>query len=56
MFIQITYLDEYYLTNDEIELLEKNAAELASKFPAGAMLIELGSGLVTPALSPDHVI
>lgn len=43
---QITYLDEYYLTNYEIELLKRSSAELASKIPAGSMVIELGSGFV----------
>jgi uncharacterized SAM-dependent methyltransferase len=42
--VQITYLDEYYLTNYEIELLKKSAAEIASKIPEGAMVVELGSG------------
>ncbi|OAA58739.1 DUF323 domain protein [Cordyceps fumosorosea ARSEF 2679] len=44
LFEDITYLDEYYLTNYEIELLKKHAAEMASLIPAGAMLVELGSG------------
>ncbi|KAM4058983.1 histidine-specific methyltransferase, SAM-dependent domain-containing protein [Hirsutella rhossiliensis] len=44
MFEEITYLDEYYLTNYEIELLKQSAAELASKIPAGAVVVELGSG------------
>ena len=45
---QITYLDEYYLTNYEIEILKKNSAEIASQIPEGSMVIELGSGLVYP--------
>lgn len=44
--LQITYLDEYYLTNYEIELLRKSSAEIASQIPEGSMIIELGSGLV----------
>ncbi|ODA81157.1 hypothetical protein RJ55_04121 [Drechmeria coniospora] len=44
LFEHITYLDEYYLTNDEIELLKRSSAELANHIPAGSMLIELGSG------------
>ncbi|KAJ6444892.1 ADP-ribosylation factor family protein [Purpureocillium lavendulum] len=44
LFEDITYLDEYYLTNYEIELLKRSSAELARKIPAGAMVIELGSG------------
>jgi hypothetical protein len=41
---QITYLEEYYLTNDEIEVLQKYSADIAKLIPEGAMLIELGSG------------
>lgn len=41
---QITYLDEYYLTNDEIALLESYSAEIARHIPSGSMVIELGSG------------
>ena len=48
---QITYLDEYYLTNYEIEVLEKSAVELAARIPAGAMVIELGSGFVAFSFS-----
>ncbi|KAK3338281.1 C-type lectin protein [Neurospora tetraspora] len=44
LFERITYLEEYYLTNDEIEILTKHATEMASFIPSGAMVIELGSG------------
>ncbi|KPM46123.1 hypothetical protein AK830_g468 [Neonectria ditissima] len=44
LFEEITYLDEYYLTNYEIEVLKKAAADIASRIPEGSMLIELGSG------------
>ncbi|KAL7800240.1 C-type lectin protein [Trichoderma ceciliae] len=44
LFEGITYLDQYYLTNYEIELLKKSAAEMASRIPEGAMVVELGSG------------
>lgn len=43
---QITYLDEYYLTNDEIEVLASSATEIVKNIPSGAMVIELGSGSV----------
>lgn len=46
ILLQITYLDEYYLTNYEIELLRKSSAEIASQIPEDSMVIELGSGLV----------
>lgn len=41
---QITYLDEYYLTNDEIKVLKDSASSIAERIPKGAMVIELGSG------------
>ncbi|KAF5583029.1 TAD2-tRNA-specific adenosine deaminase 2 [Fusarium pseudocircinatum] len=44
IFEDITYLDEYYLTNYEIEILKKSSAEIASQIPEGSMVIELGSG------------
>ncbi|KAK3955448.1 C-type lectin protein [Pseudoneurospora amorphoporcata] len=44
LFERITYLEEYYLTNDEIEILTKHAAEMSEFIPSGAMVIELGSG------------
>lgn len=43
-FYQITYLEEYYLTNDEIQVLEDSASEIAARIPEGSMVIELGSG------------
>lgn len=45
---QITYLEEYYLTNDEIEVLRSFSADIVKGIPSGAMVIELGSGSVTP--------
>lgn len=50
---QITYLDEYYLTGYEMELLRQASAELASAIPAGAMVVELGSGLVRVIVRPQ---
>lgn len=41
---QITYLEEYYLTNYEIQVLRRSAAAIARAIPAGAFLVELGSG------------
>lgn len=43
---EITYLDEYYLTNNEIEALEKYSKAIAEMISAGSMVIELGSGSV----------
>ena len=44
LFERITYLDEYYLTGDEIEVLEDHAAQIADRIPDNAMVVELGSG------------
>ncbi|GAB1318688.1 Ergothioneine biosynthesis protein 1 [Madurella fahalii] len=44
LFEKITYLKEYYLTNDEIEVLESFAVNIVEHIPSGAMVIELGSG------------
>lgn len=43
---QITYLEEYYLTNAEIAVLQRSAAAIAEKIPSDSMVIELGSGWV----------
>lgn len=44
IFEEITYLDEYYLTNAEIEVLKTYADEIAARIPKGSRLVELGSG------------
>jgi EasF-like predicted methyltransferase len=44
LFEKITYLDEYYLTNAEIEVLETYADQIAERIPNGAVVVELGSG------------
>lgn len=44
LFEEITYLEEYYLTNYEIDVLKQSAQDIASRIPKGAMIIELGSG------------
>lgn len=44
LFEDITYLDEYYLTNAEIEVLENNAAAIADLVPEDCDVLELGSG------------
>lgn len=41
---QITYLEEYYLTNHEIDVLTASAKDMISKIPTGSMIVELGSG------------
>jgi uncharacterized SAM-dependent methyltransferase len=44
---QITYLHEYFLTNAEIDVLERSADSIANAIPSRAMIMELGSGFVT---------
>lgn len=46
LFEKITYLDEYYLTGQEIEVLENNADRIADRIALrqDSMVIELGSG------------
>ncbi|KAL8944346.1 MAG: hypothetical protein Q9216_000531 [Gyalolechia sp. 2 TL-2023] len=46
LFEDISYLDEYYPTNAEIEILRKHAAELATLIPQGCTILELGAGKV----------
>lgn len=44
LFEEITYLEQYYLTDQEIYVLEKYAERIAERIPSGAMIVELGSG------------
>jgi hypothetical protein len=44
LFDQITYLDEYYLTNAERAILENHADSLAEKVRNNSIIIELGAG------------
>ncbi|KAI1107028.1 C-type lectin protein [Jackrogersella minutella] len=44
LFEEITYLEEYYLTNHEIEVLRRSAAGVAKVIPSGSLVLELGSG------------
>ncbi|KAJ5900851.1 Ergothioneine biosynthesis protein 1 [Penicillium subrubescens] len=44
LFEKITYLDEYYLTNAEIEILTTHARRIVERIPQNAQLVELGSG------------
>ncbi|KAF2659086.1 hypothetical protein K491DRAFT_675797 [Lophiostoma macrostomum CBS 122681] len=44
LFEKITYLEEYYLTNAEIEVLEKYADDIAERVKPGSIVLELGSG------------
>lgn len=44
LFEEITRLDEYYPTRTELRILETHAAEMGRLVPAGAALVEFGSG------------
>ncbi|KAF2268735.1 hypothetical protein CC78DRAFT_529723 [Lojkania enalia] len=44
LFEKITYLEEYYLTNAEIEVLEEYAEQIAQRIRPGSVVVELGSG------------
>ncbi|KAL8669098.1 MAG: hypothetical protein Q9168_006300 [Polycauliona sp. 1 TL-2023] len=44
LFEDITYLDQYYLTNAEIQLLESHATDIAALIPHESDILELGSG------------
>lgn len=44
LFEKITYLEEYYLTNAEIEVLETYAGRIAQRIQPGSIIVELGSG------------
>ncbi len=48
LFEDITYLDEYYLTNAEIEILERHANNIAQHVQSGSQIVELGSGYGHP--------
>lgn len=44
LFEEITYLKEYYLTNEEIAVLQTHAHEIARTIADNAIVLELGSG------------
>ena len=44
LFEEITYLDEYYLTEEEIAILTKYADRIAERIEDGSNVVELGSG------------
>lgn len=44
LFEEITQLDEYYPTRAELAILDRHAAGMAGLIPAGAALVEFGSG------------
>jgi hypothetical protein len=44
LFERITYLDEYYLTGEEIKVLRKHATSIAEVIENESIIVELGSG------------
>ncbi|KAG0283315.1 hypothetical protein BGZ96_012324 [Linnemannia gamsii] len=44
LFDQITYLQEYYLTQEEIEILERDADKIVDHIPDNSVVVELGAG------------
>ena len=44
IFEDITYLEEYYLTNAEIDVLHAYSCRLADRIEPGSIIVELGSG------------
>lgn len=46
IFDRITYLEEYYPTNAEAEILKSRSHELVRSLPDDAVLVELGAGYV----------
>jgi hypothetical protein len=45
LFDQITHLSEYYLTNAELDILQRHGHEIvAQAVPDGARIVELGAG------------
>jgi len=44
LFEDITYLEEYYLTNAEINALESYGNQIAQQIQSGSLVVELGSG------------
>ncbi|KAL8830323.1 MAG: hypothetical protein Q9170_005780 [Blastenia crenularia] len=44
LFEDISYLDEYYPTNAEIEVLQKYAIEIVASIPQDCVILELGAG------------
>ncbi|KAG0353309.1 histidine-specific methyltransferase [Gamsiella multidivaricata] len=44
LFDEITYLEEYYLTHEEIEILEHDADKIVDHIPDNSVIVELGAG------------
>ncbi|KAF9172995.1 hypothetical protein BGX21_003958 [Mortierella sp. AD011] len=44
LFDEITYLEEYYLTQEEIEILERDGDKIVEHIPDNSIVVELGAG------------
>ncbi|KAG0268613.1 hypothetical protein DFQ27_006251 [Actinomortierella ambigua] len=44
LFDEITYLEEYYLTNEEIDVLTKDIDRIIEHIPDNSVVVELGAG------------
>ena len=56
LFEDITYLEEYYLTNAEIEVLTTHAAGIVNSIHEGSIIVELGSGYELTCLAEQTQI
>ncbi|MBE7181961.1 MAG: L-histidine N(alpha)-methyltransferase [Terriglobus roseus] len=52
LFEKITYLDQYYLTNAEISVLEDYADQIAERIADNSVVVELGSGYAHSRFQP----
>lgn len=52
LFEEITYLEEYYLTSAEIEVLGRYAHAIAQRVRPDSIMMELGSGYEVAPLAP----
>lgn len=44
IWARIIFTPEFYQTRDEIELFERNSAEIAKHIPLGSVMVDLGAG------------
>jgi L-histidine N-alpha-methyltransferase len=56
LFEEITRLPEYYLTRTELEILHKDAGEMACALEPGVTVVELGSGTAAKTCTLLHAL
>ena len=56
IFEEMTYLDDYYPTNTELEILQNSADQLVRSLQEGSIIVELGSGYVHYIYLPALVL